>query len=496
VADIPQIRIRTVNDAPIRESGEFVLYWMIATRRLHFNFALDRALEQCAALRKPLVIFEALRIGYPWASDRLHRFVIDGMADNARKCEAHGIRYYPYVEPVAGAGQGLLLALARFACAVVTDEFPCFFLPRMVASAGKRLPVKLEAVDSNGLLPIYACEHAAARAFDFRRYLQKELPKHLSEFPRADPLGKNKLPMAPALRGEVLKQWPSASEALLSGDPAQLKSHAIDHAVLPATLRGGHARRQLLEFLERKLELYGGKRNQPELNVGSGLSPFLHFGHIGVHEVFSELARREKWKPEKVSLRVNGSREGWWNMSANAESFLDEIITWREAGYNFCSHRADHDKYDSLPDWAKKTLGEHANDEREHLYSLQEFEAGRTHDPLWNAAQMQLVREGIIHNYLRMLWGKKILQWTRSPEEAARIMVHLNNKYALDGRDPNSYSGIFWVLGRYDRPWAPVRPVFGSIRYMSSENTARKISVKTYIRKYAPDWLAQKKLEF
>jgi deoxyribodipyrimidine photo-lyase len=183
-------------------------------------------------------------------------------------------------------------------------------------------------------------------------------------------------------------------------------------------------------------------------------------------------------------------------MSGNAESVLDEIITWREVGYNFSAHREDYDKYESLPDWVKKTLQEHAKDEREHVYSLEEFEAAKTHDYLWNAAQRQLIEEGKIHNYLRMLWGKKILQWTRTPQEAVAIMIHLNNKYGLDGRDPNSYSGIFWVLGRYDRPWGPIRPVFGTIRYMSSENTARKVSVKNYIRKYAGSSAVQSKLGF
>jgi len=496
VGEVPKIRIQNVNEAPVRANGEYVLYWMIASRRLHFNFALDRAMEHCVALKKPLVILEALRIGYPWASDRMHRFVLDGMTDNARVCKERGVRYYPYVEPAANAGKGLLLALARNACTIVTDEFPCFFLPRMVASAGKRMPVRLEAVDSNGLLPIHACERVAVRAFDFRRYLQKELPKHLAEFPRADALRNTRLPTAPGLPGKILKQWPTVSDDLLSDDSTGLISLRIDHDVPPVKMRGGHlnARTRMLDFIGRKVALYGEKRNQPELDVASGLSPYLHFGHIGVHEIFAELAKREKWKPEKISLRTNGSREGWWNMSAGTESFLDELITWREVGYNFSVHREDYGKYESLADWVRKTLGEHAKDEREYVYSLEEFEQARTHDPLWNAAQTQLVREGIIHNYLRMLWGKKILQWTRSPQEAAEFMIHLNNKYALDGRDPNSYSGIFWVLGRYDRPWAPVRPVFGSIRYMSSENTARKVSVKNYIKKYSPDASGLKKL--
>jgi deoxyribodipyrimidine photo-lyase len=489
VPGVPAIRIRRSNQAPVRAEGEYVLYWMISSRRLHYNFALDRALEHCVALGKPLVIFEALRIGYQWASDRLHRFVLDGMADNARTCQAHGIRSYPYVEPAEDAGKGLLLAFAEKACVIVTDDFPCFFLPRMVASAAKALTVRLEAVDSNGLLPLNATDQVALRAFDFRRFLQKELPKHLSDFPQADPLARVKLPPAPSLPRKITSHWSAAAKVILSDATGFLQALPIDHRVAPDPLSGGHAnaRAHMREFFEKRFRKYTEQRNEPELNVSSGLSPFLHFGHLAVHEVFVEIARREKWDAGKLSLRANASRQGWWNMSPNAEGFLDELVTWREAGYNFAAHRADYDRYESLPEWARKTLKEHAKDQREHLYTLEDFEAGRSHDALWNAAQMQLVREGRIHNYLRMLWGKKILQWTSSPQEAVKIMIQLNNKYALDGRDPNSYSGIFWVLGRYDRPWGPVRPVFGSIRYMSSENTVHKLSVNNYVRKYAPE---------
>ncbi|MEM7518000.1 MAG: hypothetical protein AAF368_13895 [Planctomycetota bacterium] len=161
-------------------------------------------------------------------------------------------------------------------------------------------------------------------------------------------------------------------------------------------------------------------------------------------------------------------------------------MTWRELGFNACTYVPNYDKFESLPDFALTTLAEHAGDKREYLYTLEQFERGQTHDKLWNAAQMQLVREGIIHNYLRMLWGKKILEWTKSPREALDVMIELNNKFALDGRDPNSYSGIFWVLGRYDRAWGPERPIYGKIRYMTSENTARKVRVKDYVVKYAP----------
>jgi deoxyribodipyrimidine photo-lyase len=161
-------------------------------------------------------------------------------------------------------------------------------------------------------------------------------------------------------------------------------------------------------------------------------------------------------------------------------------VTWRELGYNMCTRRDDFDRYESLPDWARETLADHAADDRDYVYSLEQFESAQTHDRLWNAAQTQLAQEGRLHNYLRMLWGKKILEWTAAPQDALAVMIELNNKYALDGRDPNSYSGIFWVLGRYDRAWGPERPIFGKIRYMSSENTARKLRVKEYLERYAP----------
>jgi deoxyribodipyrimidine photo-lyase len=460
---------------------------MIANRRVIYNFSLDHALEYCRELDKPLIILEALRCDYRWASDRLHRFVIDGMADNASRCAKHRLLYYPYVEPAVGAGKGLLEALAADACVVVTDEFPCFFLPRMIASAARKLGVRLEAVDSNGLLPLRAADHAFSRAFDFRRHLQKVLPSHLAELPAADPLSKAALPAPPPLPKNFTERWPAATKALLAGHPGTLDRIPIDHLVKPAELRGGtsEARKYLKDFVEGKLPEYDVKHSQPELHVTSGLSPYLHFGHISAHEIFKEVSGREKWRPEKLALRCNGAREGWWNMSGSAEAYLDQLVTWREVGYNFSAHREDYDRYESLPPWAQKTLEEHAHDERTHLYSLEEFESASTHDVLWNAAQGQLRQEGHIHNYMRMLWGKKILEWSPSPREALAILIELNNKYGLDGRNPNSYSGIFWCLGRYDRPWGPTRPIFGTVRYMSSENTARKFSIKRFVGKYS-----------
>ena len=474
------MRISAVNSAAENPRGSYVLYWMIAARRTRWNFALDHAIARAKALGKPLLIVEPLRCDYPWASDRLHGFVMQGMADNAAACDRAGVTYMAYVEPTLGAGRGLLAELGKRAALVVTDEFPCFFLPRMVAAAGRTLDVRLEQVDGNGLLPLRATGKAHSTAAAFRWHWQKVIHPHLMQMPSANPLVRlpEVLKGAELPRG-VASTWRSATD---------LAKVPIDHSVAPVAYRGGSvaAAAVLDDFIDDKLARYG-ERNQPQQDVASGLSPYLHFGHVSSHEVISRVWRDSDWDPSRVvGVKANGNREGWWGLPPAANGFMDQILTWRELGYAFAFHRPDdYDKYESLPTWARASLDEHATDKRNYLYSLAQFEAAQTHDPLWNAAQTQLVREGRIHNYLRMLWGKKILEWTASPRAALDVMVQLNNKYSVDGRNPNSYSGIFWTLGRFDRPWAPIRKTFGCIRYMSSDNTARKVKVKEYVAKFS-----------
>ena len=487
---VPATRIRSANSLPVRQDGDFVLYWLIASRRVTWNFALDRAVEWAEKLKKPMVVLEALRCGYPWASDRIHRFALDGMAENACWLDGTDVLYYPYLEPKPNAGKGLLAALASHACAVVTDEFPRFFVPSVVASEMRQVPVLMEVVDSNGLLPLRQAEQPFPTAFAFRRFLQRELPRHLGEFPKANALLNAKLPKATILPAEILKRWPKASPRLLNSGDRVLAGISLDHGIPPVETRGGSTPAQALlrDFLRNKLARYAEARNEPGQNATSELSPYLRFGHISVHQIFSEIAGQERWSPNHLALRATGSRTGWWGASQAAEAFLDQVVTWRELGLDCCQTRNDYDQFESLPAWALKTLQLHTRDERSYVYTVEQFECAKTHDLLWNAAQTQLVREGRIHNYLRMLWGKKILEWTRSPAKALEIMVELNNKYALDGRDPNSYSGIFWCLGRYDRPWGPERPIFGMVRYMSSENTARKFNVREYVREYSSSY--------
>jgi deoxyribodipyrimidine photo-lyase len=484
---VPSLRIRACNSARVNLNGDYVLYWMTAYRRARWNFSLDRAVEWCRELGKPLAVFEPLRCDYPWASERLHRFVIQGIADNARCFAESGALYFPYVEPAKGAAKGLLEALAERASVIVTDDFPCFFIPRMMEAAARKGAVRLEAVDSNGLLPLRAAPQPFATAFAFRRFLQKELPKHLDEIPALNALARAAIPRLKSLPARILRRWPAANPLLLSGASDPLAKLPIDHNVRAALAVGGShaAERRWRGFLKRGLARYPKDRNEPERDGSSGLSPYLHFGQISAHQIFSDLRRAEKWSEAKLALRATGSRTGWWRMSEAAEAFLDEFVTWRELGFNFCAHRSGADRYELLPAWARATLEKHSGDRRKWRYSIEDFAAAQTHDALWNAAQTQLVREGRLNNYLRMLWGKKILEWSKSPREGLRIMIELNNKYALDGRDPNSYSGIFWCLGRYDRPWGPEREIFGTVRYMSSENTARKHRVRKYIKKYA-----------
>jgi deoxyribodipyrimidine photo-lyase len=352
-----------------------------------------------------------------------------------------------------------------------------------VAAAARQVDVLLEQVDSNGLLPMRAAERAHPTARGFRSFLQRELRPHLEAFPLADPLKGAGLPPLAPLPEAITRRWPAAPAALLEGDAAALRALPIDHGVPPVSFAGGPeaGERAAARFLDHALERYPEERNDPDAGAQSGLSPYLHFGHVSPHDVFTRLARRERWKLAR--LGEGGGREGFWGMSPAAEAFLDQLVTWRELGYNMCALRRDHDRFESLPSWAIDTLRKHEADPRPQLYSLDDLAAARTYDRVWNASQRQLLQEGRIHNYMRMLWGKKILEWSRTPEEALAAMIELNNRHALDGRNPNSYSGIFWVLGRYDRPWFE-RPIFGTVRYMTSESAQRKLKMKRYLEQF------------
>ncbi len=484
MSHVPDIRVRSLVETASRGDGEYVLYWMTSARRLEWNYALDRAIAVAQSLAKPLLIYEGLSVGYPWASDRHHSAIIDGMREHSATLASSPIGYFAFVERHDGHGRGLLRTLAASACHVVTDDSPVFFTPDLLEAAARLEGVPVEAVDSVGLLPLRQAGRSFGAAYHFRRFLHKELPLHFGDEPSMDAIAGVPLPAMGSLPATVTRRWKPEDP----GDfdvPRLLAELPIDHSVGTTAWSGGAAaaRARLQDFVEGSLPRYADDRNHPDLAAPSGLSPWLHYGHISPHEIFRAVADAEDWTPMRLSEKPDGRRSGWWGMSAGAEAFLDQLVTWRELGHGYATYERDYTRYETLPEWARETLEDHIQDEREHAYSADAFAAAETHDELWNAAQRQLVEDGYIHNYLRMLWGKKILEWTEDPREALEVMVELNNRYALDGRDPNSYSGIFWVMGRFDRGW-PERPIFGKVRSMTSASTRRKVSLTDYLERW------------
>ena len=409
------------------------------------------------------------------------------MNANRKAFQTTPVFYYPFVETRPKSGKGLLAALSHIACVVVTDDYPGFFLPRMITAAARISSVRMEKLDSNGIVPLRAGDRIFTTAHSFRRWMQHRIIAFLHDAPNADPLATaGSFPDAAPPPNDILSQWPPAPPVYLDAAPDFLATLPIDHTVKPVTLQGGYvAAQDILNGFLPSLTTYHQTRQHPDMDATSHLSPYLHFGFIASHDILNRILQQENGAPDRFGKHITGSASGFWGIGDGAEAFLDELIVWREIGFNWTFLADGDDRYGALPQWALKTLASHAADPRPYNYSLEDFENAATHDPLWNAAQRQLLHEGRIHNYLRMLWGKKILHWSKSPETALSIMMELNNRYALDGRDPNSLSGIFWVLGRYDRAWGPRRPVFGTVRYMSSRRTLKKVRVRDYLQKYA-----------
>ncbi|MFO0847437.1 MAG: deoxyribodipyrimidine photolyase [Gemmataceae bacterium] len=506
MTDFNAARVRPANDRPVNPAGEYVLYWCQLVRRLHGNHALDYAAGWAAKLNKPLVVYEGLKLNYPWASARLHTFVIQGMRDSAAAARKLGVSYWPFVETPDQPGRGLVRQIAAGACLVVTDDYPQFIGPAHVrAVAG--LDVAVHAVDNNGLIPLARLGLPVAAAAHLRPRIHKLFAEAWANRPADTPdLPKSvRTPVEPPF-----KTWhpPKDIAGFVAGLP-------VDQFVTPVPgAEGGSAagRRQLAAFVADKLGRYADERNQPDdpaRSAASGLSWALHFGHVGIQEV-AEAVLGPDWTPDELNLKTR-NKDDFFCRDPNVNAFLDEAITWRDLGFHWHFARGqaagggrvswqagermpsfNYDTFDYsplpeggtlarvLPEWAKATLARHAADPRPHLYTLEEFEHADTHDELWNAAQRELVASGRMHNYLRMLWGKKVLEWSRTPEEAYRTLEYLNNKYAIDGRDPNSYSGILWCFGLFDRPWPPDRAVTGTVRYMTSESTARKFKLGGY----------------
>lgn len=449
-------RVRLLNDRPFRANAKYVLYWAQMNRRVDWNQALAFAAGLANQHGLPLLVYEGLTCWYTYASDRLHTFILEGVPDTERRLKQLGIGYVFHPRLRRKDPDNMLHRLAHDAAAIVTDDYPAF----LARWHNQRVPAKLDipyyAVDASCIVPMSRFEKREYAAYTIRPKLKKLLPGYLRK--------------APDLR--VRRKYEGAppdfhTRVAATNIPALVGCCEIDHSVRPSpAFRGGsaEAERQLNDFLRHKLRCYSNERNEPSANATSGLSPYLHFGHIS--SLQTALAVREYAGRHKLM----------------AGEFLEELIVRRELAFNFARHTDHPESLDNLPEWARQTLAKHARDRRDPMYTRDEFERARTHDSLWNAAQTELLQFGMIHGYYRMYWGKKILEWSDSPEEALATMVYLNDRYALDGRDPNGYANILWCFGLHDRPW-PERPIFGTVRYMSYEGMRRKTDVDAYVRR-------------
>ena len=439
-------RIKSLNSGRSAE-GRFVAYWMQASQRAECNHALEYAIDQANELRKPLIVFFGLTEKYPEANERHYRFMLEGLKEAREALESRGIgMVIRHISPEKG-----ILELAKDASLVVVDR-DYLRLPRewrRRAAAGMHCP--LVQVETNVIVPVEEVsdkeEYAAAT---IRPKILKKLESFMvpmpKRTPRIDSLGID-LP----------------SFDIRDIDQA-LSKLGVDRSVGGVTdFRGGtsEAKRRLRAFIKKKLDRYPDVRNDPGEDCLSGMSPYLHFGQIS---------------PLSIALEV--SKSG----SRSAEKYFEELIVRRELSMNFVYYNECYDSFDGIPNWAKKTILEHAKDRREYVYDLEELERADTHDPCWNAAQNEVRLTGKMHGYMRMYWGKKILEWSRTPREAFETALLLNNKYELDGRDANGFAGVAWCFGKHDRPWG-TRSIFGAVRYMNENGLRRKFDADRYIEK-------------
>ncbi len=478
-------RIFHRNDREADPGGRYVLYWMQINRRFHYNYALDYAVARANELGKPLLIYEGLSCDYPWASVRTHRFIMEGMKEHLELARERGLNYFSYLEDRPGAGDGLLYRLASKSACVISDEYPVFIIRKHNEQVPGKLDVPYTTVDSNGIIPLGLTGKDPYSAYLFRKTMQKHFIEQYERQPQRDPLSGLENSSAVELPDGVAERYPSGEKQLGRPDDF-IAGLPIRKEIAAAGLKGTRsaALGKLGQFVGYGLPEYEKQRNHPDEKRNSGLSPWLHFGKISAYEIVKTVLghQPEGWDVGHITYN-NGSTGGFFNGDPNVSAFLDELITWREVGFHFAHHRPDYAEFESLPGWALETLSKHASDPREYIYTFEELEQSQTHDEIWNAAQTELREEGTMHNYLRMLWGKKVMAWTPDPRTALDYLIELNNLYALDGRDPNSYSGIFWCFGRFDRAWQE-RPIYGKTRYMTSESTRRKLKMKEYLKRY------------
>ncbi|GJQ15350.1 hypothetical protein GpartN1_g7141.t1 [Galdieria partita] len=455
---VPNTRIRVLNSKPVQEDRDYVLYWMQAAVRLAYNYALQYAVFRANQLGKPLLICFGLTDSFPEANARHYAFLLEGLQDIQRQLAQRKLQLLVF----HSSPERMVEKLSDKAVQVVVDKNYLRVTHQWRQRVATNIDCSFIQVETECIVPV---ELATEKEEYAARTIRPKLWKHANKFliPWLDTIHvDNKIVSIP--------QMDELTVFDLQGDAKKLVERLnVDKSVPPVSqLIGGEteARRRLEEFCQSKLRDYERLRNDPSLNCVSHMSPYLHFGHISPIEIVNQVQQANASKTCK-------------------DAFIEEVFIRRELSFNFCHFCDKYDTFECLPAWAKQTLLEHSKDPRKYCYTLEQLERAATHDPYWNAAQLEMVQTGKMHNYMRMYWGKKVIEWVADPEEAFRILLYLNNKYELDGRDPNSFTGVAWCFGKHDRAHME-RPVTGKLRYMSAEGLRRKFNIEAYVRQYLP----------
>ncbi len=448
-------RVRHMNTRSVKPSGP-VAYWMSRDQRVGDNWALLFAQELALKSQQPLLVFFVLTPNFPGATWRAYDFMIKGLQEIESRLRELDV---PFILILGDPSVEIpLLVSEHYVSALVTDMSPLKMGKKWRSDIASQINVPMFEVDAHNIFPVWeASSKQEFGAYTIRPKIQKVLKTYLTNFPPISPQDPAKIVhVIPAHAGIQNINW----------DEIELSLNC-NRSVKPVTwiTPGEKAAHQMLrDFIHKKLPYdYAEGRNDPTQDVLSNLSPYLHFGHISAQRIAYEVQHSDAPQTDK-------------------EAFLEELIIRRELADNYCFYNPEYDSFDGFPEWAKKSLIVHATDVREYTYLKEEFEEGKTHDPIWNAAQKEMTSTGKMHGYMRMYWAKKILEWTKSPQEAMEIAVYLNDKYELDGRDPNGYVGCAWSIGGlHDRAWFE-RPIFGKIRYMNANGLKRKFDIAKYVQ--------------
>ena len=447
-------RIAKLNTKPDRPDRRYVLYWAQMNRRVDANHGLLYATQLANGWNLPVVFYEGVRYAYPYANDRLQTFLLQAVPETAKRLKAAGIGYVFYLRKDKNSRTDVLATLAKDAAALVTDDYPTFIARDHNAKIPQQLDVSYYVVDSSCVIPMSQIEKRQYAAYTMRPRVKRLLPKYFHPPDELSPKRRFDSTI-PSFHIDVTEQ----------NIPALVAACDIDHSVPPSlSFKGGRlqAEKLLDYFLQNNLSHYARDRNEPSLHATSHMSPYLHFGQMSSLEI--ALAVRDYAQKNKLS----------------SDEYLEELIVRRELAFNYARFVEDPESFGNLPQWCQENMQNHASDQREPSYTAQQLERAETYDQLWNATQKEMLLRGKIHGYYRMYWGKKIIEWSRTYEEALRYMVDMHGRYALDGRDANTYTNILWCFGLHDRPWFE-RPIFGKMRYMSLEGMKRKTNIQAYI---------------